>query len=427
MIKRAIAFLATAVMAAGVISPAYSHIAANAAEATSYTTVLEDLNRDPLFCEANYPNDNSDEVAVLQIAEGESGELFVYTLQYAGEKSLALQISLCPSLGYKDYQTYTLEAVSIEGIFGKYLVRGYRVKNNSSKRHYCIRSITSVFYYDNGDTRKHEWTVDKCFIATNADEDVLYTALKKEDEELTDFDFVSVPRGGPYRLDYYLYFNSEHPLENAMGMTIEYTYSTVRGSALSSLLFLFALAGKQDFDDGTAVRLSCVPHENPKHWEPSRYNTHYTWDFMTTENFIKSIEEESGGTVSDDKAAEIREKETAFLFRSANVAIAGNNLYQADAISSVDKVTVTFEVEYDVLQVGKIAAKKIPDEPVQDDTPKQDEPTQSNKPTQDEKPKQDEETPDTEETGGTTWVWWAFGGLVAVCLIVLIVIAREKK
>ena len=58
----------------------------------SYSDVLDDLSKDESFSTTNYPFDSDDySLSLIQIAESEDGELFVYVYQPSGK----VKVSRC--------------------------------------------------------------------------------------------------------------------------------------------------------------------------------------------------------------------------------------------------------------------------------------------------------------------------------------------
>lgn len=137
------------------------------AEASSYSNVLDDLQKDSKFDVANYPfltydrfqalNTDQDKtndvehISVIQLAEGVNKELFIYTYQPLENVSGIIASSITMSIGFnsKQYKGYDLTLVSSEGVFKKYLVQGYTVSNNI-ERFYNITEIERPFnnFYD---------------------------------------------------------------------------------------------------------------------------------------------------------------------------------------------------------------------------------------------------------------------------------------
>lgn len=129
------------------------------AATSSYSSVLDDLNKDKDFNPSDYPAiENDYSLQVIQVAEGENGELFVYVYQPCHSKDVprAAKINMAlenPSDETVDYSLYTLTWLSSDGTLGKYKVDGF-VTSNDSVRYYSIAAIYREFREDLGDVHE---------------------------------------------------------------------------------------------------------------------------------------------------------------------------------------------------------------------------------------------------------------------------------
>ena len=116
-------------------------------ESTEYSNVLEDLKRDKNFNLNTYPGkDNDYALYVIQIAESNNDELFVYAYQpsHYSHDLIATSITISNSLnedGNENYVNYELTLVSSSGVFDKYLVNGIEINKTLNERYYEITSI----------------------------------------------------------------------------------------------------------------------------------------------------------------------------------------------------------------------------------------------------------------------------------------------
>lgn len=135
-------------MSGGVIASA---LTVNASEEKTYSNVLDDLKKDSRFDAAAYP-DKPDDVSVqlIQIAESEDGQLFMYVYQPADSKIDLKCISVSISVGFSsngqglDPKLYDLILLSSEGVFDKYLVNGFELPD-AKERYYNIVSLYREF------------------------------------------------------------------------------------------------------------------------------------------------------------------------------------------------------------------------------------------------------------------------------------------
>ena len=122
-----------------------------AASEKTYSNVLDDLEKDETFDASAYP-DNPEDVSVklIQIAESEDGQLFLYVYQPADSQIDLECVSVSISVGFSangeglDPKLYDLILVSTEGVFDKYLVNGFALPDEA-ERYYNIVSLYREF------------------------------------------------------------------------------------------------------------------------------------------------------------------------------------------------------------------------------------------------------------------------------------------
>ena len=113
------------------------------AAGTQYTSVIEDLQKDPYFDAAAYPDDEKDySIKVIQIAESTEGELFIYTHQPAQKTQylIATEVNMALSESVVGTRQYKLTLLSSSGVLCKYKVNGVKA-SKAEIRYYNITSI----------------------------------------------------------------------------------------------------------------------------------------------------------------------------------------------------------------------------------------------------------------------------------------------
>lgn len=122
-----------------------------AASEKTYSNVLDDLEKDETFDTSVYP-DNAEDVSVklIQIAESEDDQLFLYVYQPADSQIDLECVSVSISVGFSangeglEPKLYDLILVSTEGVFDKYLVNGFALPDEA-ERYYNIVSLYREF------------------------------------------------------------------------------------------------------------------------------------------------------------------------------------------------------------------------------------------------------------------------------------------
>ena len=103
------------------------------AESISYSNVLDDLKKDKNFNIEDYPEKADDySLNVIQIAESENGELFVYVYRPSNRtrdyKAKYINMSLHNRTDKAlSYSLYSLSWVNSDGVFDKYIVNNFKV------------------------------------------------------------------------------------------------------------------------------------------------------------------------------------------------------------------------------------------------------------------------------------------------------------
>lgn len=162
-----------------------------------YTSVLEDLQKDESFDVNDYPSDPDDySLDVIQVAESSEGELFVYVYQPSDETKELVATSINISKGVGEnlaFKNYRLSLLNSEGVFDKYLVKGFTVLDET-ERIYQISSILRFYdsSIDTAPSTNTEQTISEMafkvarrWTATTVDGSVTYSSTDTEVVEIT--------------------------------------------------------------------------------------------------------------------------------------------------------------------------------------------------------------------------------------------------
>lgn len=170
--RLAIMLLAFVLGISAVITAAQVPVIAKAESTVTYTNVLEDLQRDSSFSKENYPEKVTDySLQIIQLAESSDKELFVYVYQPNGQLKGLVASSINISTTINDavsYHNYKLELLNADGVFFKYKVSDFVVKDDAV-RYYAI---TSVY-------RKWDKTIDPATGNDNTVTEVNYNVSKQ--------------------------------------------------------------------------------------------------------------------------------------------------------------------------------------------------------------------------------------------------------
>lgn len=154
---------------------------------SSYSNVLEDLNKDNEFDINKYPPKLGDgSIEIIQVAESVDGELFIYTYQpgYLSTVYSACTVVLArePNTDMNlDFSEYSLNRLSNSGTLYKYKVENFEVNSSAPVRYYNISSILRKWnrYFDmgleNGNTESEvPYSVEQLWTVTGTGETVNY-------------------------------------------------------------------------------------------------------------------------------------------------------------------------------------------------------------------------------------------------------------
>ena len=182
------------------------------AAASSFSDVLDDLNRDRNFNYEDFPPDTEDySLQVIQIAESEQGELLIYVYQPACRKDLlASSINIAQEPNDKDkeleFKNYSLEYLNSTGTLFKYRVQDFKITSDKIR---CY-NIPTIFRKWNGAIdgepenapgnyiTQVAFEVGKCWYAQAVDGDVIYSMQETETIQITS-KYISFIRYFSYR------------------------------------------------------------------------------------------------------------------------------------------------------------------------------------------------------------------------------------
>lgn len=188
------------VLGGEVFFSAFSVKAEAAVEADSVVT--DDLRKDASFDVKDFPANVEDfSLQVIQIAESESGRLFVYVYRPSAKtkdlKAKYINMALCEVTEQKpDFSLYTLRFINSDGVFEKYEVENFTV-SKETVRHYNIVSILRPFDEDFDDPAKATddtkeavaFPVGKCWSAGYYNDTLIYNC---EQSKVVDVEILSV-------------------------------------------------------------------------------------------------------------------------------------------------------------------------------------------------------------------------------------------
>ena len=341
----AVMLLAFVLGISAVIAAAQVPVIVKAESTVTYTNVLEDLQRDSSFSKENYPEKATDySLQLIQLAESSDKELFVYVYQPSGQLKGLVASSINISTTINDaisYQNYKLELLNADGVFFKYKVSEFVVKDDAV-RYYAI---TSVY-------RKWDKTIDPATGNDNTVTEVNYNVSKqyafgtingKPYVNCVDIDtivvtdkfvgYVRYKDGFKFYVgacdSHFVAFNTDKPIDKLLEADVYYTTQSYSWSFVP-------LAGENEtFGTKTDEYAYLKYTDKVEHSGGGLFAGTYKWDrIQTIDDFIKGENRENiyHGTVLDVKTSskltdealtELKGKKWVLRFAETNYSLSG--------------------------------------------------------------------------------------------------------
>ena len=343
--RLAVLLLAFVLGISAVITAAQVPVIAKAESTVTYTNVLEDLQRDSSFSKDNYPEKATDySLHIIQLAESSDKELFVYVYQPSGQLKVLVASSINISTTVNDaisYHNYKLELLSADGVFFKYKVSDFVVKDDAV-RYYAI---TSVY-------RKWDKTIDPATGSDNTVTEVNYNVSKqyafgtingKPYVNCVDIDtivvtdkFVGFVR---YKDGFKLYvgacdshfvaFNTDKPIDKLLEADV---YYTTQSYDWSSAPFVGV---KETFGTKTDEYAYLKYTDKVEHSGGGLFAGTYKWDrIQTIDDFIKGenreniyhgavLDVKTSSKLTDEALTELKGKKWVLRFAETNYSLSG--------------------------------------------------------------------------------------------------------
>lgn len=385
--KRLAAMLLAFVLGiSAVITAAQVPVIAKAESTVTYTNVLEDLQRDSSFSKENYPEKATDySLQLIQLAESSDKELFVYVYQPSGQLKGLVASSINISTTINDavsYHNYKLELLNAEGVFFKYKVSDFVVKDDAV-RYYAI---TSVY-------RKWDKTIDPATGNDNTVTEVNYNVSKqyafgtingKPYVNCVDIDtivvtdkFVGFVR---YENGFTLYnsacdshfvaFNTDKPIDKLLGADVYYTTQSYNWNWTAFVGEKETFGTKQD--NYSYLKYTDKVEHTGEGWFAGTYK----WDrIQTVDDFISGENRENifHGAVLDVKVSTkltdsalnelkgkkwvLRFTETAYSF-TPDYTGTGSQYSSSTVVGDVTILRLKFETDGTTYNLGTIDNKQ---------------------------------------------------------------------
>ena len=338
-----------------------------AEDTTTYSTAIEDLQKDENFNAEAYPVKEKDySLQVIQIAESVDNELFIYVYQPSGSILDLRATSINISTGINEnlkYVNYTLNYINNSDTLYKYKVNDFVVKKDAL-RYYDITSIyrkwSSVLDSETGNDNEIDevpFTVSKLFTASTVNGEVSYTCVESETIEITNkyVDHIRYLNGFWLYTDscdsHYVAFSTDKQIDKLMEADLTYIVEIGSGS--------FA-TGRWTVDETKTITDTIYADDKAVSEATGPFGYTYTWDRI--ESVSEFIEKED---LKDETKKNLENMQWVLRFAETDYKEyngAWNPHYDATLVSEVTILRLKFETNGSIYNLGVIDNKQSGDD-----------------------------------------------------------------
>lgn len=381
-----------------------------AEDTTTYSTAIEDLQKDENFNAEAYPVKEKDySLQVIQIAESVDNELFIYVYQPSAHfgNLTASSINISP-YSHEDINVsnYKLQLLNNSGVFYKYKVIDFTV-SDAETRYYEIPSIFRPWdaKKDNDKTPTNEnsinevvYSVAKMYLVENINEETIYRCTDMEVEvlELEDMyvgfvrypdDMSGHPGMGfgwyePGSDSHFIAFSTDIPIDTIYSakvsystQTYNYSRSTVAGIETSKSSKFGEIIDNQEkvVNHDTVVEIEIPPYHVGK-------NSYSFNEIQTVEDFINTENREyvydlglfnvvEQIKITDEGLQDLKGKQwvlrflnTKFEDKNSSFGVGQNtHTIEYTIVSHVTVLQLFYEIDGQSFNIGVIANKQTGD------------------------------------------------------------------
>lgn len=353
------------------------------AETKTYSGVLSDLKRDATFKESNYPENPTDySLSIIQIAESEDSELFLYVYQPSRKTKELTACSINISTTINDaisFTNYKLELLNSSGVFCKYKVKDFTVRTDPV-RYYVITSIYRPFDEsidqgtgNNNTITEVNYAVNKQYCFGSINGNPYCSVVDIETIVVTDkfVGFVRYPDGFKLYIGacdaHFVAFNTDRPMDKLLEADVYYTQQKYE---MSSAM----IVGKQETFGTKEDKYAYLKYtDKVEHNGGGWFAGTYRWDrIQTVSDFIRQENRENiyHGAILDVKTSSkltdaalrelqgkqwvLRFAETSYEFNSMN----GVTWQFSSIVGDVTILRLKFETDGITYNLGVIDNKQ---------------------------------------------------------------------
>ena len=344
-----------------------------ATSASKYSDVLVDLLTDDTFDPLAYPQDTENNtLQVIQIAESNKNELFIYVYQPSGASRdfRASSINISTSIGNNFMPVnYRLEYINSNGVFYKYRVVDFEVLPDNL-RYYSIISIFRPWVNGIDEPASEGQTISevpfevgKLYTATTVKGVVSYTCQATETIEVVTKYVGFVRYSNGFTLyhqacdSHYVAFSTDRPMDKLMEATVEFWYQDVQ--------YLHNLTGTHRHWESEpyykTVNLSDI--ETASNSAHGWFAPHYEWQRIESVSEFKAGLQEDKIELTNEALNGLNGKQWVLRFYESDYQLINSNV-SWENVQEVNDVTILrlkFETNGTVYNLGVVDNKQTGD------------------------------------------------------------------
>jgi hypothetical protein len=329
----------------------------------NYTDALEDLQKDSSFNANDYAlNTANYSLHVIQVAESEDKELFIYVYQPSGQNVdlMATSISMSSSIGDSfSPKVYSLTKLNSNGVFFKYKVSDFELKKDVV-RYYEIVEIWRKWNSKYDEPSENSNTIDEVtfevaqlWTACTLNGTVSYTMTETEVIKILNpyKGFIRYSNGFTLNNSscdsHYIAFSTDRQIDKLLGATVYYESKSV--------YILNNFVGEGESQENYAELTYDQRTSNPAH---GLFAKQYSWErIQTAADFIAS--EDLTDDVKNQIASAqwvLRFAETEYTHSGGPMGLSGSQ-DSYTTVTSVSILSLTFETDGKVYNLGTVMNK----------------------------------------------------------------------
>lgn len=334
---------------------------------SSYSSVLDDLEKDPTFNAGNYPMSSKDySLSLITIAESTDNQLLVYVYQPCGRLTashIRFSTTIDEDLSPKDY---TLTLINSSGSLFKYVVNNFKLSSDTV-RYYEI--VCLFRQWDSSlDQKQPDWnennvdyvsfSVGTRYMATTVNGETVFNCTNVEVIEIVDpyVGYIRYP-GGFLTFDrdcdsWFIAFNTDKPIDRLVEADVYYDSAWYHAW---TEYYLGVLVEKEQTGENMPSIVSLSYDDKGIFTGDGLFHVTYEWQRISTvDDFVKSEDLTDEG-IEDLKGLKwiLRFVETQYTY-SGNEVTDEYNL-SSTKISNVSILRLKFETDGKVYNLGAVS------------------------------------------------------------------------